>query len=160
MRLSSGSAVTTLRTLRGTIMRAAWATTRITTCTRSFRHAKSRRRNLGHLPDNRRGDQEFGAPMDSPIPNGGLAALRVRERGDVDIRIEDGFKLKFRGAQVHTINPTATINKGTFDALRIAGVIQEDDRQDHAAAPTGPRTELRQWPSAYYVLVPGHLSGR
>src|ERR1022692_1052391 len=93
--------------------------------------------NLGHLPDNRRRDHEFVAPIDSRIPNGGIAALRVRERGDVDIRIEDGFKLKFRGAQVHTMNPTATINKGTFDALRIARVIQEDDRQDHAAAPTG-----------------------
>src|ERR1022692_420257 len=43
---------------------------------------------------------------------------------------------------------------------RITPPLQPDDRQDHAAAPTGPRTELRQWPSAYYVLVPGHLSGR
>jgi hypothetical protein len=32
------------------------------------------------------------APIDSRIPNGGIAAHLVRKRGDVDIRIEDGAK--------------------------------------------------------------------
>jgi hypothetical protein len=57
--------------------------------------------NLGRLPDDRRRDHELVAPIDSRIPNGGIAALRVRERGDADIRIEDGFKTFSAGSGNH-----------------------------------------------------------